>query len=112
MFTPRKALQYSPIRSGSSSQGSNTYYAKNPDYGAIFTFYLSDEVSTKKQKRKKIEKELEKSNSDIPFPGWDELDAELNQNLPRVIIEIYDDNNNFVDRFSTCLLYTSPSPRD
>ena len=101
VFTPRKALQYSPIRSGSSSQGSNTYYAKNPDYGAIFTFYLSDEVSTKKQKRKKIEKELEKSNSDIPFPGWDELDAELNQNLPRVIIEIYDDNNNFVDRFST-----------
>ena len=101
VFTPRKALQYSPIRSGSSSQGSNTYYAKNPDYGAIFTFYLSDEVSTKKQKRKKIEKELEKSNSDIPFPGWDELDAELNQNLPKVIIEIYDDNNNFVDRFST-----------
>ena len=101
VFTPRKALQYSPIRSGSSSQGSNTYYAKNPDYGAIFTFYLSDEVSTKKQKRKKTEKELEKSNSDIPFPGWDELDAELNQNLPKVIIEIYDDNNNFVDRFST-----------
>ena len=101
VFTPRKALQYSPIRSGSSSQGSNTYYAKNPDYGAIFTFYLSDEVLTKKQKRKKIEKELEKSNSDIPFPGWDELDAELNQNLPKVIIEIYDDNNNFVDRFST-----------
>ena len=101
VFTPRKALQYSPIRSGSSSQGSNTYYAKNPDYGAIFTFYLSDEVSTKKQKRKKIEKELEKSNSDIPFPGWDELDAELNQNLPKVIIEIHDDNNNFVDRFST-----------
>ncbi len=101
VFTPRKALQYSPIRSGSSSQGSNTYYAKNPDYGAIFTFYLSDEVLTKKQKRKKIEKELEKSNSDIPFPGWDELDAELNQNLPRVIIEIFDDNNNFVDRFST-----------
>ena len=101
VFTPRKALQYSPIRSGSSSQGSNTYYAKNPDYGAIFTFYLSDEVSTKKQKRKKIEKELEKSNSDIPFPGWDELDAELNQNLPKVIIEIYDDNNNIVDRFST-----------
>ncbi len=101
VFTPRKALQYSPIRSGSSSQGSNTYYAKNPDYGAIFTFYLSDEVLTKKQKRKKIEKELEKSNSNIPFPGWDELDAELNQNLPKVIIEIYDDNNNFVDRFST-----------
>ena len=100
VFTPRKALQYSPIRSGSSSQGSNTYYAKNPDYGAIFTFYLSDEISTKKQKRKKREKDLEKSDSDIPFPGWDELDAELNQDSPRIVIEIYDTNNEFVDRFS------------
>ena len=42
VFTPRKALQYNPIRPGSSSQGSNTYYAKNPAYGAIFTFYMSD----------------------------------------------------------------------
>jgi len=100
VFTPRKALQYSPIRSGSSSQGSNTYYAKNPDYGAIFTFYLTDEISTNKQIRKKREKDLEKSNSDIPFPGWNELDKELNQNSPRTVIEIYDTNNVFIDRFS------------
>ena len=100
VFTPRKALQYSPIRSGSSSQGSNTYYAKNPEYGAMFTFYLSNEISTNKQSRKKREKELDKTNSDIPFPGWVELDNELNQNSPRTIIEIYDNNNIFIDRFS------------
>ncbi len=99
VFTPRKALQYSPIRSGSSSQGSNTYYAKNPDYGAIFTFYLSDEVLTKKQKRNNREKDLEKSFSDIPFPGWDELDAEVNQDSAQVVIEIYNSNNEFIDRF-------------
>ena len=100
VFTPRKALQYSPIRSGSSSQGSNTYYAKNPEYGAMFTFYLSNEILTNKQRRKKREKELDKTNSDIPFPGWAELDNELNQNSPRTIIEIYDNNNTFIDRFS------------
>ena len=100
VFTPRKALQYSPIRSGSSSQGSNTYYAKNPEYGAMFTFYLSNEILTNKQSRKKREKELDKNNSDIPFPGWVELDNELNQNSPRTIIEIYDNNNTFIDRFS------------
>ena len=100
VFTPRKALQYSPIRSGSSSQGSNTYYAKNPEYGAMFTFYLSNEILTNKQRRKKREKELDKTNSDISFPGWAELDNELNQNSPRTIIEIYDNNNTFIDRFS------------
>ena len=51
VFTPRKALQYNPIRSGSTSQGSNKYYAKNPDYGAILTFYMSDEILTKKSVR-------------------------------------------------------------
>ena len=89
VFTPRKALQYNPIRSGSTSQGSNTYYAKNPDYGAILTFYLSDEILTKKQVRLKVEKDLEKSNSNIPFPGWKELDDELNEKTPITIIEIY-----------------------
>ena len=100
VFTPRKALQYNPIRPGSSSQGSNTYYAKNPDYGAIFTFYMSDEILTKKQNRLKVEKDLEKTNSDIPFPGWEELDEELNEKSPLTIIEIYDSENSFVERLT------------
>ena len=100
VFTPRKALQYNPIRPGSSSQGSNTYYAKNPDYGAIFTFYMSDEILTKKQNRLKVEKDLEKTNSDIPFPGWEELDEELNEKSPLTIIEIYDSENFFVERLT------------
>ncbi len=100
VFTPRKALQYNPIRPGSSSQGSNTYYAKNPAYGAIFTFYMSDEILTKKQNRLKVEKDLEKTNSDIPFPGWEELDQELNEKSPLTIIEIYDGENSFVERLT------------
>ena len=100
VFTPRKALQYNPIRPGSSSQGSNTYYAKNPAYGAVFTFYMSDEILTKKQNRLKVEKDLEKTNSDIPFPGWEELDEELNEKSPLTIIEIYDSENSFVERLT------------
>ena len=100
VFSPRKALQYSPIRSGSTSQGSDTYYAKNPDYGAMLTFYLNDELLTRKEKRKKAEKELLKSNSDIPFPGWSELDKEVNESSPKTVIEIFDSSNIFIDRFS------------
>ena len=100
VFTPRNALQYSTIRSGSSSQGSNTYYAKNPDYGAILTFYMSDEILTKKQIRLKTEKGLEKSNSNIPFPGWEELDEEVTEKKPITIIEIYNSENSFIDRFT------------
>ena len=100
VFSPRKALQYNPIRSGSTSQGSNTFYAKNPDYGVIFTFYLNDDLLTKKEKRKKAEEKLEKSNSNIPFPGWEELDSEINERSPKIVIEIFDSENKFINRLS------------
>ena len=100
VFSPRKALQYNPIRSGSTSQGSNTFYAKNPDYGVIFTFYLHDDLLTKKEKRKKTEEKLEKSNSNIPFPGWQELDSEINERSPKIVIEIFDSENKFINRLS------------
>ena len=100
VFSPRKALQYNPIRSGSTSQGSNTFYAKNPDYGVIFTFYLNDDLLTKKEKRKKAEEKLEKSNSNIPFPGWQELDSEINERSPKIVIEIFDSENKFINRLS------------
>ena len=98
VFSPRKALQYTPQRSGSSSQGGNTFYAKNPDYGALLTFYISDDLQTKKQKRRKKEKALEKSGSDIPFPGWENLDEELKEDKPKVLIDIYNSENVFMDR--------------
>ena len=100
VFSPRKALQYNPIRSGSTSQGSNTFYAKNPDYGVIFTFYLNDDLLTKKEKRKKAEEKLKKSNSNIPFPGWQELDSEINERSPKIVIEIFDSENKFINRLS------------
>ena len=41
LFDVKEALQYNPIRSGTSSQGSSYYTSKNPPYGAIFlTTYL------------------------------------------------------------------------
>ena len=73
---------------------------KNPDYGVIFTFYLNDDLLTKKEKRKKAEEKLEKSNSNIPFPGWEELDSEINERSPKIVIEIFDNENKFINRLS------------
>ena len=100
VFSSKDALQYSPIRSGSSSQGSDMFYAKNPPYGAILTYYLSETKKTLKEERVSKEKELNKTGKDIDFPGWDKLDDELNQLKPRSIIEIRDSENNLIDRFS------------
>ncbi len=83
---------------GKGSQGASFYIADNPPYGAVFTYYLSENYPTKKSERKKTEKKLEKENKDIPFPGWDELDAELTEQNPVVFLTILDSDNNLVRR--------------
>ncbi|WP_242094907.1 WD40/YVTN/BNR-like repeat-containing protein [Aestuariivivens sediminicola] len=98
LFKPRKALQYEPIRGGTSSQGANYFTAKNPDYGAVFTFYIPEKFNSKKAVRQKKEKALKKENKDIPFPGWEALDAEKTQEKPSVTLVISDLEDRVVTR--------------
>lgn len=101
LFKPRKALQYKPISGGTSSQGASYFTAKNPDYGAIFTYYLPDNFKSIKSKRQKSEKQLKKEGKNIPFPGWDVLDEEKNEEGASIILVIKDSNDNFITRIKT-----------
>ena len=53
LFDVKEALQYNPIRSGTSSQGSSYYTSKNPPYGAIFSYNLPDSYKSLKSLRSK-----------------------------------------------------------
>ena len=100
LFGLRDALLYIPRSSqtsgGKGSMGASYFTAPNPDFGAVFTYYLSDNYPTKKGERKKAEKALKKENSDIPFPGWESLDDELFEEKPMVILTIKDSEGNIV----------------
>ena len=50
-----------------------------------------------KQLRKDREKELNKSESDIPFPGWDALDKEHFEDAPLLVFAVKDENGNLVN---------------
>jgi len=82
------------------SQGSGLYAAPNPPYGAVFTYYLKEAHKTKKESRKEEEKKLTKEKADIPFPGWDEVEAERRQEQARVIITVTDKNKNVIRKLS------------
>ena len=84
-----------------SSQGSSDYMAKNPSFGAEFTYYLKEKINSQKEKRKEEEKDLEKQQVDIPFPGWESLDAERNQDKPLLLFTIKDDQGNIVNRITS-----------
>ncbi len=69
-------------------QGDAFFNAKNPEYGAVLTYYLKDSYETSKQKRKKREKELVKEGKNPGYPSWEELEKEKLEKGRQVYFEI------------------------
>ena len=95
LFQPRSAKWYIP-RSNLGNTGADLYIAKNPDFGAIFTYHLADDFSSLKKERKKREKALNKKGANIPFPGYAALDEENNESAAKVWITIKDTDGNII----------------
>ena len=89
LFTPRTTKLYLERDVVGGAQGTNQYAADNPPYGATFTYYLRDSSKSLKEARVEREKETD-PNEDIPFPGWDALDAELNEVVDQVHVVVRD----------------------
>jgi photosystem II stability/assembly factor-like uncharacterized protein len=95
LFSPRKAKWYVP-RSNLGNTGADFYTAKNPTYGAVFTYYLNDDYVTSKQSRKKRENVLDKGNENVPFVGYEGLDQENSEEPAMVYITIKDKEDNII----------------
>jgi photosystem II stability/assembly factor-like uncharacterized protein len=83
-----------------AAQGAAFYTAKNPPFGAVFTYYLAEELKTKKAVRQEKEKKLVKQERDVPFPGWEELEAERTQKEPMIWLTVRDSDGNVVRRIA------------
>ncbi len=57
IFPIKDALMYTQTR-GKYGQGSTPYYGDNPDFGAVFTYYIKESPKTLKQMRKEEGKKL------------------------------------------------------
>ncbi len=99
LFAPRTAKWYVP-RSNVGNTGADYFFSKNPTFGAVFTYHLSDDFSTKKEARKKREKELNKKKLNVPFPGWDALDLEKDEKGAKVLLTIQDPQGNIIRKIS------------
>ncbi len=103
LFKPRTALWYIPrsivdFDDLRGSQGSQLYLAPNPEFGAVFTYYLKDDLKSAEDVRKDQEKSLISQNRDVPFPGWEALEAEKQEEGPFAFIEIKDATGAIVNR--------------
>ena len=78
--------------------GASHYRAPNPPYGAVFTYYLKEEIKTKKALRKEKEKNQIKNKQAVTFPGWDKVEAERRQEEPLLWLTVQDNEGNVVRR--------------
>jgi len=88
--------QYGNEKKGAN--GNSLFTAENPDYGAVFSYYLKDGYKTLKVQRREKEKKLEDENKDTPYPSWDALREEDNEEAPTVYVEVKDSQGGVVRR--------------
>ncbi len=120
IFPVEDALMYIQ-KSGKYGQGAAYFKASNPDFGAVFTYYLKEAPKTLKATRKEKEKELFKKGEFIPQPNVEDLRMEEDEKAPYLIFKISDSEGNVVRKINSSatagvnrvvwdLRYDSPSP--
>jgi photosystem II stability/assembly factor-like uncharacterized protein len=97
LFPTRKAWWYIPNSLGDIGGGSH-FTAPNPPYGAVFTYYLKEDIKTNKQIRKEKESEQIDKNQKVSFPGWDEVEAERRQDKPKIWLTVKDNKGKVIRR--------------
>ncbi|MFZ4564773.1 MAG: hypothetical protein ACOYNU_15450, partial [Bacteroidales bacterium] len=91
LFPVKDALMYLPTDT-KGSQGSTVYVAKNPDFGAVFTYFIKEVPKTRKDIRKEKEAELFKKGERIPQPSEADLRAEKLEIEPFLTFTVTDAN--------------------
>lgn len=96
LFPSRTALSYVPDSLHSRSQGEDQWIAKNPDFGATFTYYLKGKYTTAKQKRMAADKAAYAKGDDVLHPDHAQLETELREEMPTVWLTVKDGSGNVV----------------
>ncbi|HCY41091.1 MAG TPA: glycosyl hydrolase [Prolixibacteraceae bacterium] len=99
IFKVETASMFIPT-SSKDNQGSTYYLAKNPEFGATFTYYLKEVPKTKKEIRQEAEKKLFKEGKPIPQPTWRELQLEAKVEPTHLIFTITDEAGNVIRRLT------------
>ena len=105
VFPVKPALRYIETSrlgggSGRGSQGASFFAADNPSFGATFTYYLKEKITTRKEHRQEVEKQAVKQNAFPPFPTVAELRAEDEEKEPAVLLIVQDDTGATVRRIA------------
>jgi len=102
LFKPRDTWLYNPDDrrgwGGKGDFGTGRYTADNPPYGAVFAYYLPEDLQSMKEQRREEEKERASEGEDNPYPSWDQLRREDREEEPSITLTVRDAGGNVVRR--------------
>jgi photosystem II stability/assembly factor-like uncharacterized protein len=102
LFGVRDAWLYIPDNrrgwGGKGDWGTGRYAADNPPYGAVFAYYLPQDLQSRRDRRRESEKERAGEGQDNPYPSWDQLRREDREEAPSVRLTVRDDQGRVVRR--------------
>ena len=96
MFIPATPLGGGPR----GSQGDALWTAANPARGATITYWLKDELRTRREQRQSGEREAGRKGEDVAIPPWDSLRLEDREEAPAVVFTIMDEQGNVLRRLT------------
>ena len=103
-FAVKPAWMYVPSlplsTPGKAYLGDSYFTAPNPPFGAVFTYYLRDEIKTRRKARLDAEKEKEKKGEDTPYPDWEALRKEDREEEPAILLTVTDEDGGVVRRLT------------
>ena len=104
LFPGRRAWWYieqHPLAfSAQGSQGHSYFRAPNPPFGAVFTYYLKDNLQSLAEVRQEAEKDKNEKGEDTPFTGFDAVETERREAKPEIWLTVQDANGNVVRRIA------------
>jgi hypothetical protein len=100
MFPVEDALMYIQT-GGKPGQGSTYFTVDNPDFGAVFTYYLKEVPKTMKEERQEKEKELFEAKQPIPQPTREQLRMEEAEEDPYLVFAIRDGSGEGIRKLYT-----------
>jgi len=104
LFKVRPAAMFVPSLPlglpGKGFNGDAFFTAPNPPFGAVFTYYLKDELYSRREVRQKAEKEKVEKGEDLLYPTWDELRAEEREEKPEMLLTVTDEEGTVVRRLT------------
>ncbi len=79
-----------------ASQGDSYFMAPNPDFGAIFTYYLAEGFKSGKDTRREAEKELEAENDNVALASWNTILSEEREDEPAIVFTVRNSRGNII----------------